>query len=463
MPGTIVEPKASGSHFNEPDNHARLWKSRWSILALGVLIRILFLALFQTNPLDGADLQYWYGANNLVQTRVYSEFPFPSTVPTANCPPGYAIFIAVLLLIARGTWPVVAVQILMSAVACVIVFEITLLLGHRRAAQIAGFLYALASISLVQCCRIASETLFTLLILTALLSVLRAMGGKRFGLYLLSGLLLSLAALVRPIGLGLIIPWALLVLAKSSKGAILKAVAILFVSVIPLGTWATRNLILFEDPLLGGVNSDIVLGRYVAAWCLSRAENFPMEEARRQVGSLSNLQPSSSDLREFRARARSILWKHPYWWARAYLQGLPVLFLSLEPYGPGTFLRSLNDENTASQGIRDALLQGNIRIGLHQFVTQRWGRLPGRYQILYLWSISYALLTLVAGVAGVKRTVKDRGARASLFLIVAWIFWLYLAPCPQTSARFRMPAEPLFAILCGLGASSTLKNRRQDI
>jgi|GEM_PF-4789934 len=415
-----------------------------AICILSLLIRIITILIFIQDPMMGMDPQYWNGALNLKEARVYSEMRPPSTHPTANRPLGYSLWIALL----GGSKSLVIIgQTLLSVATAGLVYAIVEKASNWKNATIAGIVYAIAPYSAYMAGRIAPETLFTFLFIFALYCLSRNTFRDSFGhdTDTLWGASASLgtACLVRPIGLGLfgITTVYMAIIAIIRKYSLKAYMIFVLIALLPIALWGVRNKVLFGDPLWGGVNADIVFAHYVAAWTLSLAENISMDEARAAIGTIDELAPRPEELHELRRRAWRVLRRYPREWLKGYIQGVPILLLGLEPYGPDLFPRP---EKTISRGIRDLITQGEIRLALRQFLKLRWNEYRIEAKIFYSYSIVYNLATVVLSIWGLRKCLRMYGSLCVLGIL--WGFWLILAPCPQTSARFRMPVEPLLAI-----------------
>src|SRR5215212_3536694 len=175
--------------------------------------------------------------------------------PELRRPPGYALFAAgTILLFGEELRSLVFVQQLLGVAAALL----TYLLGRamfggsifggttvgRAAGLLAGLLVALNGALILSGQSIMTETLFTALLLGALLALLLAGRSGRWGWALLAGLLLGAAALTRPVAQALVVlvplafllstrrPWPIL------RGTVLVAVGLLIV----MAPWMLRNL-----------------------------------------------------------------------------------------------------------------------------------------------------------------------------------------------------------------------------
>lgn len=407
---------------------------------LSLFIRVLTYLAIVEDPMRGTDLPYWNGAINLRVTGVFSEMSPPSVRPTAVCPPGYSLWMA---LWGASVKLVIIAQILASAATTGLIYKIAEKLGGPKSGFAAGLFHAMAPYSAYMASRIASETLFVFLITISLILSIEGFSRERDSLITLSmaAITLGTASLVRPIGIGLIGIWGVWVMARYRKG-IAKAILLVGIACLPLVPWGIRNEVLFGDPLLGGTNADNVFAHYVAAWVLSRAEGISAEAARQAIGPIDPFNANAQQLHKLRLESWRVLRRYPLEWMRGYIQGIPILLFGLEPYGPDLFPRP---QETLTRGIRDFLFQGKIAHAFRAFIEQRLSKFDKKSVTFYLYSIFYNFITLILSFYGIRYLFRKSKGLCSLLVI--FVLWLILAPCPQTSARFRMPIEPLLAIL----------------
>ena len=171
-----------------------VWLHLIIILAAGAAIRWPLLALAPFFTTDGRCCYYHYAANQLLAGQ-----PFDSGL---HYPPGYAVFLAGVLLVSDlDTAAVAFVQHLMGPAAGLLVY----LIGRRLFGPLVGLTAALLTVLDVELAlyehAVVTETLFTVLLLCALALVLLRLPGSIWLKAAGFGLLAGVATLVRPTGL----------------------------------------------------------------------------------------------------------------------------------------------------------------------------------------------------------------------------------------------------------------------
>ena len=188
--------------------HQRNWGVAFLVTFL--VAGLALVAIPATNPQGGilVDFQWYLSlADGLTGQGRYTDPAGQDFI----WPAGYPAFIA----LASG-WSapnpvaVAFVQLVLTGAIAALVVLLGGTLGAARPALAAGWIYALLPTAALWALTVMSETLFTALLLLACLVCMISIRGPRLWLGVLAGLLLGLAAFVRPIGLGLVPVWALL-------------------------------------------------------------------------------------------------------------------------------------------------------------------------------------------------------------------------------------------------------------
>ena len=207
-PGLLSRPRVSGRAL-----------ILGALLGLILLARLLPLSVIQEAPekaLWGDSFTYlevaslWldgYGVTGTLASNADLERP-----------PGYPVFLASVFAFAGENLPlVVFFQLIMGAGVCALLYLVGRLISPGVGYG-AALIYALMPDVVLWAMAILSDTLFTLLVTASLACLLWALRGRRILLILLSGLLLGVAALTRPIGLAILPIWAILLLVRAARG-----------------------------------------------------------------------------------------------------------------------------------------------------------------------------------------------------------------------------------------------------
>ncbi|MBN2388067.1 MAG: glycosyltransferase family 39 protein [Anaerolineales bacterium] len=218
----------------------------------------------------------WYAQEDLDLVEGYVEFDLstvdydPRGVPTSFRPPLYPTFLALIYFVtgtgAKRFFIARLVQTLVSAALVPLTYGLAQCFfpANERTARIAAWVIAVYPMLVLYPLSLATENLFFVLILGALLVLLKAAEKRTWKWFALGGLLLGLAALTRSVSLalaGLAVLWVWFAL-RERKFAVL---VFLMVTLVTL-PWMVRNTLLHGR--LTGVESalgyDLYLGYHPA-------------------------------------------------------------------------------------------------------------------------------------------------------------------------------------------------------
>ncbi len=223
------------------------------VLAISLLVRlVIFFAVpsvfrfEQTGAVHGSDAYDNY-AQNLLQTGIYGRY---TGTPDALIPPLYSIVLAgVYGLIGRGGLQVALFHTLLDCLSIVCLYHIgKRLLPHgEMVGTLAGLMYGLYPYLVFQNLTLIDTPLFILLLyafilVTIMLRERKTLDRGTWGLAALSGLLLGLGMLCRPILPPLAVLIAVWFLCRLSlKQTILRLLPVALISAAVLGMWIIRN------------------------------------------------------------------------------------------------------------------------------------------------------------------------------------------------------------------------------
>ncbi|MBU1858245.1 MAG: hypothetical protein KKC28_14805 [Verrucomicrobia bacterium] len=179
------------------------------VFLICVIAGVRYFSLPRVNPLDGAErhygdqITYNYLANQLLHDRIYAEEGPPETRARAWRPPGYPIFLALLLWLGRNDLQfVISVQYLLLLFIGISVFYLGSKTSHSF---LGGLLACVAFYSFAPIGHFASlimsETLFTFGICFFLVFLYEGLRTRRAVFHICAGCLLGLSALVRTVTL----------------------------------------------------------------------------------------------------------------------------------------------------------------------------------------------------------------------------------------------------------------------
>lgn len=336
--------------------------------------------------------------------------------PSAWRMPGYPTF---LFLMGRSTLLVLLVQVLLGGATVALAW-----LGARRAAGPGVALAAAAVLavdagSVLMTGVLLAETLFTFLLV--------------LGWYLLAcqreavaGVALGMAALVRPVGMVLLLPFAALLLVRREwRRAGFFCLAFL---ILP-GGWAARNLIRFGAPAL---STDGAFNLYYtcAGTLLQRQTGLDEETARASLAAeLGTHSETGNPVLLSRQMSRLALHR---------ILADPGRYALIHLAGAGRVLVGVQSDDVLLR------LRG----------TGERPEMPGfpalrRDPLLLLLAAGEMLLVVLAFGASLAAVILRRAGWLARLTFLSG-FLLILAAAPLTSGRLRVPAMPFFCLAAAL-------------
>lgn len=352
--------------------------------------------------------------------------------------PAYPVFLAALLSLFRGSLPgVVAAQIGLSLITVWLTCVLATRLMGRRAALASGLLLALDPVSTLFSCLLQPETLFTALLLAAIICWFAALERGSWRPAAFAGFMLGIAALTRPIGLFLPLWLAPAVcLRRDLRHRTGLLLGFLLASSVPIFGWMAKNQIQTGFPVFS-IAGDSSLFDYRAAGALAEDEGISREEARiRLWRRLWAMTPPAASAAELGSRQRGlalrVLAEHPVGAARMMARGVARMMA-------GTGVTALSN------------LVGDPD---PESVSKPWKR---GAQALLVLALGGAYLAAFWGVV-LLAARRDLLAIALTLGVIAY-FALFSAG-PEANTRFRFPASPFLAILAGHGLAQVTSRSR---
>jgi len=341
--------------------------------------------------------------------------------------PGYPLFAAAVLGIASDVRALVCVQLVLSVATVWLCHRLGTRLMSPSAGGVAALILAVDPVSAIFANQLQPETLFTILVVAAVLGWVRALDENAPPAAAMSGLLMGLAVLTRPIGVYL----ALVLLAWGRRRLRLRvALAFLAPAALLVGGWILRNERATGTPMLTTIQS-INLLEYRAAGALAHDSGIDVDEARRNLRSvLSSRLPARADVAEV-SRVRSRLALEVM---RAHPRGVLAGFLD-------GGLRLLTGSGVTAL----ARLQGDDD---PEGVDVTWKRVA---TAAFACELAIVYFCAAWGLWTLFRLGK--GSTAALLLGVIGYF-VVISAGPEANTRFRFPAMPFLAVLAGIGVGA---------
>jgi hypothetical protein len=227
------------------DQFKVLSKDKMFLLILVILIPYLTMFLWNINTPQNLYMpdsnSYDILAKNLLDGNGYVDFYGDSELLRT---PGYPLFMAFVYTIYGDPIFISLIQIFLTLAAGIMIYNITTFLGYGEKAGLAAMgLYCLNGIVFVHTLFLLAEALFVFIITTAFYLLLKYQKKPNIRLLGITGLLLGLSALVRPIAVYFIAVIILLLLyySKDRITTLKHAVVFLTLFIIVLSPWLARN------------------------------------------------------------------------------------------------------------------------------------------------------------------------------------------------------------------------------
>lgn len=439
--------------------------ARTARLRIAIILLIAFFIRFglwtyvlnQDNSqfFDKDTSSYIRTAQSLLYGSAFSVSPDLLEIPETIRTPGYPLYLAASFAMFGENIPVfVLTQLFLSLGTIAIVYWMVHSTWGNSVATISALLLAFDIPSITFSLQVLSETLFTFLItamIAAGVAVLKNPKGKLC--FLLTGVFLSTATMVRPISYYLVIPlgaglglW--MVVSRLKWRAILSRLLLFGLPfLIIVGGWQARNKLLIGDASVSQIEALNMLA-YRAADIIALRDGTSIEEARQTLGieDPTEARVSRQDMilaEHWRERGLEIIKQYPWLFLRSSLKGL--LNMILGP-GEGAFMQMINGQMVA-RGPIDDLKALPASAYLHKWVIDN-----PLYFIVFLYSVGYLFILYFGVLVWLITAVKKKLFTSSDLLCWGVFFYFVLISAgPEAYYRFRVPLIPIQVIYTAQG------------
>ena len=421
-----------------------------------VLRLFLFFHLYESrgadffNPLRQGTDQAEYGriAVNLVDNGSFSmskEFPLEAN-PART--PLFPAFLAFSYWATGGFIFFVFLNIFLASYSCVLVYKIALLItGKKKISFYSGLIYALLPYNAYISNLAMADTLFTLAFLSFFYLFLKMLYGDEKNYYkyaALSGLILGLATLVRPITqFFFVIPIAIIFIFEKCgfKKKIYSALLCAGVFAIIISPWLVRNKAVFGEYFLSSVGRYDIFISYMGPWQAYK-ENVSRSEKHGQLLSYINKKYGDGamhdikDSTELSMEAKKEILKDPLGYGFFHIMSMPIFFINND------FLLTLREAfhfKLPDMYIAQKFFSGDIKGLIREFFNSNW-----LMMILFFASYGLIFVKTIAGFFGAAAYFKNNRAVAVFSLAAILYFPAIIGP--EGHARFRIPIEPILII-----------------
>lgn len=442
----------------------RMKKKIVTLFVFAVVIRLPFFVMVIVNPdapyTSHDSFRYDYIGRNLISNNSYSMYLERPEVKDPVRTPGYPLFLsAVYAVFPNKSIFVALIQLFIDCAIVLLIFGMGRVLFSETVGLVAGFLYGLNFHQALFTTQILSEILFTLFLASfVFLFVIFLKQGKSYSL-LWSGILLGVSILIRPIALFLpILPFFFLVRKKVTFRLI-----ILFLATVILFPvcWSIRNSLVFDQFFLTKIHS-VNLIAYGAANIIGHTKDLTRKEAEdvfmkniKQKYALTNYEIEHYDdnpliCDKIAGEARKIVLSHPFIYLKNQILGVIHTIL---PINIGFTADVIKGKGTGSSNLKPIyslffryLFRGKVLTAIKIFTEERVKSIGFGMWVILGFMIVYQIILYVLAILGIK---KQPMTSVMLFLIITIAYFIVI-PGEVGEARFRVPVEPLIAILAAL-------------
>lgn len=221
------------------------------IFILALFIRLIYaLALEMPIPIRGDGVHYVQYASNLIEHFTFSKDRSPNPVPDSYWAPGYPIFLAFCMLVAKFVgihfYPLtLLVQAVFGAVVAALSYKLGRQVLSHKGALFAAVFTTFSPHLISHGGYILSETLLSFLLITSIYIYIQATSSRNKRLYLLSGLFFGCSYLVNPVILVVPISMVLYVLIFGGERKIWAPIFTIGFFIV-VSIWGIRGLTLTD-------------------------------------------------------------------------------------------------------------------------------------------------------------------------------------------------------------------------
>lgn len=418
----------------------------WLVLAAAAAVRVPLWLINHGSPeifYRNDSAEYLSLAANLMDHGVFSSSPSPPWVANIRRTPGYPALIVLVSSPFGGVMPaaVILFQLLLGAMAAVLTSLLThRITGKRRAAAGAGLLVAFDLAFLESNFTLLTDTPFTFLLLCTLLIPHLSPRLSSLAGCLLTGVLLSLATMIRPIGL------YLGALAALTQRRLPRALALLALSAVLPAFWCARNHKELGVWALTDILSRASLSR--AASIESLGTGTPLHE---QLAILDRQLEESESSTGRRKSAKTLTWeiavRKPVLLAKNLAIDSTRLLSGISLYNLAHLASTRPYSRTEVTPLEKQRRAGDWIGPPSRFILDRYPALwlLAAFHIFHM-SALYACALLGARALWVKAEYREC---AALCLPAAYL--LSVSVMFGGGYRLRVPVLPCLAVLAGIG------------
>ncbi len=434
------------------------------LILLALIVRIPFFIMVLQNPTTAYtshdSVGYNLIATNLLHNHSYSMYLSNPEIKDPVRTPGYPLFLALMYgVFLEKTVFVVAAQLLMDVIMVLILLFFGKVLFNEKVGMIAALLYTFNMHQALFATQILAETLFTIFLLLGVLFFLLYLKNKREGIVLISGFSLGISIFIRPIALVFPVLPLIFLIYKKVHG---KIISVFLISIILLPfLWSVRNALVFKRFFYTKIHS-VNLVIYNAPSIVADIENVSRNQAKdtflkyeKEKYGLSDYDIEHFDdnpalCNRLAADAIKLVISHPVSFLKNQMIGILHTFIPVNIGFTAAVLQGKGSVIKLRPIYRESLqliLKAKVLAASKLFVRQRIEKIDFSIWIFICAVIIYQFAMYYMVVKGIGRYHFNI---VTLFVLISIAFFLII-PGEVGEARFRVPVEPLIALLAALG------------
>lgn len=434
------------------------------LLSLGAKLTV-WQSVRQSDPtrfLRPDSVGYIDSALALVETGRFAVSPAQPDVPQLFRTPGYPAFLAVIYRLTGQAEPALfaLAQILLSLVAMGLAYWLAYRLWHGTVAVVALGLLAFDLPAFAYSLFVMSETLFTVCLLSGLLTLRQVDMGNTGGhgrWLALAGLALGLATLVRPVSYYWVIPLSLWVLGvswqrkRSWRTTLIELVCLLAPCGLLVGGWQWHNYQVSGNPTISTVVANNLL-LYRGAGVLALRDSVPIETVQEALKKNLAGKEGQALYQYMEEEGLTLLRRYPGLAVQTQVRGALTMMFGL---GDGWLTMLLHAEPTAGSAAWDLL-----RYPVGDYV-QEWLRdRPIPFVAFWEAALQVGLTYIGIGCWWLLLLRKKQCLRnMDVLLWLTLFYFIAVSAGPEANSRFRVPLAPLLTGYAALGYYGLLVQR----
>ncbi|RJQ27183.1 hypothetical protein C4565_05640 [Candidatus Parcubacteria bacterium] len=381
--------------------------------------------------------------------------------------PGYPFLIAAIYLIfGLKPWVVLLFQIFLNTGAVALIFKLCdLLLGEKstnNAAILAAALFAFDPVIIFYSLTLLAETVFSFVFTLSIVLLLFGIKNERLTLIGISGLVLGLATLVKPISqyLPIIIAPALIFWIKNKKYLLIKSIVLFSLAFYTtIAPWALRNYIKYDQLKLTSFKGYNLL-YYNATALKSYITGQPFNSIRRsfdqiaiQEGSIDT-EPSFNNNRVFNEIAVNYLSENWIKYILLHIRGMLIVFLDVGVIGIADYL----DMPVQHFYVEFISKCKSIPEMIEVFFKSK----PISELFISIPMVVYLLIIYSSFFIGSYFLIK-KDKHKSLLLVSLVILYFVALPGVIGQARYRVPIVPFYTLVSSYGIVEIIRRYKLSL